>query len=73
MEEDEVSKQLREYLRMGYIRYNKSSLGEPILLVKTKEPTWHMYINYGRLNKVTIMEWKWCRLTIIMATTLYIH
>ena len=39
---------------MGYIRYSKSPWGAPILLVKKKEATWRMCINYRRLNKVTI-------------------
>ena len=38
--EDEVSKQLMEYLRMGFIRYSKSPWGAPVLLVKKKEGTW---------------------------------
>ena len=39
-EEDEIAKQLKEYLHMGYIRYNKSHSGAPILLVKKKEGSW---------------------------------
>ena len=38
-EEDEVSKQLKDYLQMGYIRYSKSRWGAPVLLVKKKEGT----------------------------------
>ena len=53
-EEDEISKQIKEYLRMSYICYSKSPWGAPILLLKKKEDTWRMCINYRRLNKVTI-------------------
>ena len=39
---------------MGYISYSKSPLGTHVLLVKKKEGTWRMCINYRRLNTVTI-------------------
>ena len=39
---------------MGYICYSKSPWGVPVLLVKKKEGTWRMCINYRHLNKVTI-------------------
>ena len=39
---------------MSYIRYSKSPWGTLVLLVKKKEDTWHMCINYRHLNKVTI-------------------
>ena len=39
---------------MGYIHYSKSPWGALVLLVKKKEGTWRMCINYRRLNKVTI-------------------
>ena len=47
-EEDEVSNQLKEYLRMGYICYSKSPWGAPVLLIKTKAATWHMCIVKNR-------------------------
>ena len=54
LEEDEIAKQLKEYLSMGHIRYSKSPWGAPVLLVKKKEGSWRMCINYRRLNKMTI-------------------
>ena len=39
---------------MGYIGYSKSPWGAHVLLVKKKEGTWCMCINYRRLNTVTI-------------------
>ena len=38
-EEDEITSQLKEYLRMGHIRYRKSHWGAPTLLVKKKDGT----------------------------------
>ena len=54
LEEDEIAKQLKEYLSMGHIRYSKSPWGALVLLVKKKEGSWRMCINYCRLNKMTI-------------------
>ncbi len=53
-EEDEIASQLKEYLSMGHIRQSKSPWGAPVLLVKKKDGTWRMCVNYRRLNKVTI-------------------
>ena len=53
LEEDEITKQIKEYLSMGHIRYCKSPWGTLAHLVK-KEASWRMCINYRRLNKMTI-------------------
>ena len=53
-EEDEIASQLKEYLSMGHIHQSKSPWGAPVLLVKKKDGTWRMCVNYRRLNKVTI-------------------
>ena len=37
LEEDQIAKQLKKYLRMGQIMYSKSPWGAPVLLVKKKE------------------------------------
>ena len=50
LKEDEIAKQLKEYLRMGHIRYSKSPWGAPVLLGKKMEGSWRMCINYHRLN-----------------------
>ena len=39
---------------MGHIRYSKSPWGALVLLVKKKEGSWRMCINYHHLNKMTI-------------------
>ena len=54
LEEEEIARQLKEYLSMGHIRVSKSPWGAPVLLVKKKEGSWRMCINYRRLNKMTI-------------------
>jgi hypothetical protein len=54
LEEDEIATQLKDYLRMGHIRHSKSPWGAPVILVKKKDGTWRMCVNYRRLNKLTI-------------------
>ena len=52
--EDEITQQIKEYLRMEHIQYSKSSWGALIVLAKKKDGTWRMYVNYKGLNKLTI-------------------
>ena len=40
LEEDEIAKQLKEYVSMGHIRYSKSPWGVPVVLAKKKEGSW---------------------------------
>ena len=42
-EEDDLSKQFKEILQMGYIRYSKSPWGAHVLLVKKKEHMVYVY------------------------------
>ena len=50
----ELKKQLEELLRRKLIRPNTSPWGAPMLFVKKKDGSWRLYVDYRRLNKVTI-------------------
>ena len=54
MELAELKKQLQEYLDKGFIRPSVSPWGAPVLLVKKKDGSRRMCIDYRELNKVTI-------------------
>ena len=54
MELAELKKQLHEYLDKELIRPSVSPWGAPLLLVKKKDGSRRMYIDYRELNKVTI-------------------
>jgi hypothetical protein len=42
-----------ENLSKNFIRHSKSHVGAPILFVKKKDGSLHMYVDYRELNKVT--------------------
>jgi len=50
----ELKKQLQEYLDKRFIRPSVSPWGAPVLLVKKKDGSRRMCIDYRELNKVTI-------------------
>ena len=53
-ESQEIQKQLQELLDKGHIRPSKSPFGAPVLLVKKKDGSMRLCIDYRALNKLTI-------------------
>lgn len=51
---DEVEKQIQEMLDSGVIRRSNSAFSSPILLVKKKDHTWRLVVDYRHLNALTI-------------------
>ncbi|GJX70436.1 putative reverse transcriptase domain-containing protein [Tanacetum coccineum] len=51
---EELSTQLQELSDKGFIKPSSSPWGAPILLVKKKDDSFRMYIDYRELNKLTI-------------------
>ena len=54
LELHELKIQLQELLDKGFIRPSVSPWGAPILIVKKKDGSMRLYIDYRELNKVTM-------------------
>jgi len=50
----ELKKQLEELLEKQFIRPSVSPLGAPVMLVKKKDGSMRLFVDYRQLNKVTI-------------------
>ncbi|GJR91016.1 putative reverse transcriptase domain-containing protein [Tanacetum coccineum] len=50
----ELSEQLQELSDKGFIRPSSSPWGAPVLFVKKKDGSFRMYIDYRKLNKLTV-------------------
>ncbi|PNX95727.1 retrotransposon-related protein [Trifolium pratense] len=52
----EIERQVADLMQAGVIRPSLSAFSSPVILVKKKDHTWRMCVDYRALNKVTVPD-----------------
>lgn len=56
VQKDEIEKMVKEMLQSGVIRSSTSPYSSPIVMVKKKDETWRLCVDYRELNNLTVKD-----------------
>ncbi|GKC98256.1 reverse transcriptase, partial [Tanacetum coccineum] len=56
VQKDAIESMVKELLESGVIKHSQSSFASPMVMVKKKDNSWRMYVDYRKLNKSTIKD-----------------
>ncbi|GKB34093.1 hypothetical protein Tco_0879035 [Tanacetum coccineum] len=55
-QKDAIELMVKELLDSGVIRNSQSPFSSPIVMIKKKDGTWRMYVDFRQLNKATVKD-----------------
>ncbi|KAD5960470.1 hypothetical protein E3N88_11942 [Mikania micrantha] len=56
VQKNEIERQVQDLLSIGMIRPSHSAYSSPVILVRKKDNSWRMCVDYRALNKVTVPD-----------------
>ncbi|GKE73389.1 hypothetical protein Tco_1535430, partial [Tanacetum coccineum] len=56
IQKDVIEAMIKELFESGVIKHSQSSFASPVVMVKKKDNSWRVFVDYKQLNKHTIKD-----------------